>query len=109
MATNDKPNIDLVLSDLEKEIQAPEPFTLVLRNNVRVTFKDPMDFKMSERHDIIGDYGAAQRGEIDDYDFLKRIMTEADFEKYKKADLHIRTHNAVLQRVMNHFQGALGE
>lgn len=104
----DTPKIDLVLSDLEREIQKPEPFTVVLSKNKRITFKDPYGFRMSERKEIFGMYEATQRGETDDMDFLKRILTDTDFKKLEDEDLHIRTHEAMVQRVMAHFQGALG-
>lgn len=106
---SDKPNIDLVISDLEKEIQTPAPFTVALPGGSRVTFKDPFDFKMSERHKVLEEYQAVQQGQGDDYEFLKKVMTKTDFEKYEKADLNVRTHNAVMSAFMRHYQGSLGE
>lgn len=104
----DSPKFDLVLSDLEKEIVKPEPFTVVLSKNRRITFKDPYGFRMSERKEILGMYEAVQRGESDDMDFLKRILSEGDFKKLEEEDLPIRTHEAMVTRVMAHFQGTLG-
>jgi len=104
----DTPKIDLVLSDLEKEIVKPEPFTVVLSKNRRITFKDPYGFRMSERKEIFGMYEAAQRGEADDMDILKRLLSEGDYKKLEDEDLPIRTHNVLVQRVMAHFEGSLG-
>lgn len=105
----DTPKIDLVLSDLEREIAKPEPFTVVLSKNKRITFKDPFGFKVSERVEIMDMYEATRRGEADDLDFLKRILSTADYDKYMAEDLPIRTHEALVQRVMAHFQGNLGD
>ena len=106
---SDKPKIDLILSDLESEIRKPEPFVVVLNSGKRITFKDPFDYKISEREEILGIYAAAQRGEADDMDLLKKIMSSDDYEKYVDADLPIRTHGALVERVMTHFKGALGD
>lgn len=105
----DSPKIDLVLSDLEREIAKPEPFTVVLSKNKRITFKDPFGFKISERAEIVELYEASKRGDSDDIEFLKKIMSPADHEKYVAEDLPIRTHEALIERVMAHFQGALGD
>lgn len=104
----DKPKIDLILADLENEVIKPEPFVVVLNGGKRLTFKDPFDFKVSERDEILGVYEAAQRGEADDLDLLKKILSPEDYKKYLDADLSIRTHAALVERVMTHFQGALG-
>lgn len=106
---NDKPKIDLILSDLENEILKPEPFVVVLRDGKRITFKDPFDFKVSEKDEILGIYEAARRGEADDLELLKKILSEDDYAKYIAADLPIRTHGALTQRVMEHFKGGLGD
>lgn len=109
MASSDKPKIDLILSDLENEIMKPEPFVLALRDGKRITFKDPFDFKVSEKDEILGIYEAARRGEADDLDLLKKIMSPDDYQKYIDADLPIRTHGALVERVMDHFKGGLGD
>lgn len=109
MAANDKPKIDLILSDLEAEILKPEPFVVVLNGGKRITFKDPYDFKISERDEILGIYEAARRGDADDLDLLKRIMSPEDYQKYLDADLPLRTHGALVERVMGHFKGGLGD
>ena len=106
---SDTPNISLVLADLEKEIAKPEPFVVVLSKNKRVTFKDPFGFKVSERAEILDLYDKTQRGEADDLDLLKKIMSSADYEKYVAEDLPMRTHAALVERVMAHFQGNLGD
>ena len=105
----DSPKIDLVLSDLEKEIRKPEAFTVVLSKNKRITFKDPFGFKLSERTEIMDMYEATQRGEADDLDLLGKILSPADFKKYVDEDLPIRNHEALTKRVMAHFQGSLGD
>lgn len=105
----DKPKIDLILSDLENEILKPEPFVVVLRDGKRITFKDPYDFKISERDEILAIYEAARGGEADDMDLLKKIMSPEDYQKYIDADLPIRTHGALVERVMTHFKGGLGD
>ena len=105
---SDTPKVDLVLSDLEKEIAKPEPFTLVLSKNKRVTFMDPFGFRLSERNEVLDLYERSRRGEADDLDFLKRILSESDFEKYVAEDLPVRTHEAVVARVMAHFEGPRG-
>ena len=106
---SDTPNISLVLADLEKEIAKPEPFVVVLSKNKRVTFKDPFGFKVSERAEILDLYDKTQRGEADDLDLLKKIMSSADYEKYVAEDLPMRTHAALVERVMAHFEGNLGD
>lgn len=105
---SDTPKVDLVLSDLEKEILKPEPFVLVLSKNRRVTFKDPFGFRLSERNEVLDLYERAQRGEANDLDFLKRILSPEDFKKYEAEDLPIRTHEALVTRVMAHFEGPRG-
>lgn len=102
---SDTPNVDLVLSDLEKEIKKPEPFVVVLSGSKRITFKDPYAFKISERREVLDLYDQTQDGQADDLDFLKRILSKSDFEAYVKEDLPIRTHEALTQRVMQHFAG----
>ena len=109
MASSDKPKIDLILSDLENEILKPEPFVVVLRDGKRITFKDPYDFKISERDEILSIYEAARDGQADDLDLLKKIMSPEDYQKYVDADLPIRTHGALVERVMSHFKGGLGD
>jgi hypothetical protein len=109
MASSDKPKIDLILSDLENEIRKPEPFVVVLNDGKRITFKDPYDFKISEREEILAVYESARAGEADDLDLLKKIMSPADYQKYIDADLPIRTHGALVERVMGHFKGGLGD
>ena len=104
----DKPKIDLILSDLESEIRRPEPFVVVLKDGKRITFKDPYDFKISERDEILGIYQAARAGEADDLDLLKKILSAEDYKRYIDADLPIRTHAALVERVMTHFKGAMG-
>lgn len=105
---NDKPKIDLILSDLENEVSKPEPYVVVLKDGKRITFKDPFDFKVSEREEILGIYDAARAGQADDLDLLKKILSPEDYQKYVDADLSIRIHAALVERVMTHFQGALG-
>ena len=105
----DSPKIDLVLSDLERELIKPGPFTVVLSKNKRITFKDPFGFRVSERAEILDLHEKTQRGEADDMDLLAKILSPADFEKYKAEDLPIRTHEALVTRVMAHFQGTLGD
>ena len=106
---NDKPKIDLILADLESEILKPEPFVVVLHGGKRISFKDPYDFKISERAEILDVYEAARRGEADDMDLLRKIMSPEDYQKYVDADLPIRTHGALVERVMEHFKGGLGD
>jgi hypothetical protein len=106
---SDKPKVDLVLADLEKEIQEPEPYTVVIKGGKRITFKDPFDFTLDEREHIMNLLQGMERGTVDDLEFLAEIMTKTDLEAYKKSNPKIRTHNTLMQRVMRHFQGALGE
>jgi hypothetical protein len=105
---SDKPKIDLILADLENEVRKPEPFVVVLNSGKRITFKDPYDFKVSERKEILNLFEAGKRGEVDDLELLKKILSPDDYEKYVDADLPIRTHGALVERVMAHFQGGLG-
>ena len=105
----DKPKIDLILADLESEVAKPEPFVVVLNGGKRISFKDPYDFKVSERNEILDVYEAARRGEADDLDLLKKILSPEDFKKYIDAYLSIRVHAALVERVMGHFKGGLGE
>lgn len=109
MTMTDKPQVDLVLADLEKEIEEPKPFTVVIKGGKRVTFKDPFDFTLEERQRVMDLYQGMQNGTVDDLEFLAEIMTKTDLETYKKSNPKIRTHNTLMQRVMAHFQGALGE
>lgn len=109
MTDRDKPQVDLVLADLEKEIQEPQPYTVALKGGVRVTFKDPFDFKLDERQRVMDLMRGMENGTVDDLEFLAEIMTKTDLEKYKKSNPGIRLHNTLMQRVMAHFQGALGE
>lgn len=104
----DSPQIDLVLSNLEAEIKVPEAYTVVLSKNKRITFKDPFGFRISERVEILDLYEATKRGDKDDLDFLKKILSEKDFDTYVEENLPIRTHEALVTRVMAHFQGDLG-
>lgn len=106
---SDTPHIDLVLSDLEKEVAKPEPFVVVLSKNKRVTFKDPFGFRVSERKNVLDLFEKAQRGEADDMDFFKKIMSPEDYKAYVAEDLPLRTHGALSQRVMAHFEGSLGK
>lgn len=106
---SDTPKINLVLSDLEAEASSPEPFIVMLGRNKRVTFKDPYDFKISEREEILGLYERAQRGEADDMDVLKKLLSPADFVKYEEADLKIRLHERLVRKVMAHFEGGMGD
>jgi hypothetical protein len=105
----DKPKIDLILADLEAEIAKPEPFVVVLKGGKRITFKDPFDYKISDREEILGIYEAARRGEADDLDLLKKILSPEDYKKYIDANLPLRTHAALVERVMEHFKGGLGD
>lgn len=106
---SDKPQIDLVLTDLEKEIQEPQPYTVALPGGKRITFKDPFDFSLDERQRVMDLFQGMERGTVDDFEFLSEIMTKTDLEAYKKTNPKIRTHNTLMQRVMAHFRGALGE
>lgn len=106
---SDKPEIDLVLADLEKEIEEPKPFTVVIKGGKRITFKDPFDFTLDERKRVMDLYQGMEKGTVDDLEFLAEIMTKTDLETYKKSNPKIRTHNTLMQRVMAHFQGRLGE
>lgn len=106
---DDKPKIDLVLSDLEKEIVLPEEYVVVLAGNKRITFNDPWNFRIKERNELFDLYDRAKRGEADDMEFLKRILSDADFKKLEDANLKARLHEAMVERVMAHFGGTLGD
>jgi len=71
----DKPKIDLILADLESEVAKPEPFVVVLNGGKRISFKDPYDFKVSERNEILDVYEAARRGEAGYLDPPKKVLT----------------------------------
>lgn len=105
----DKPKIDLVLADLEKEIQEPEPFTVALPGGKRITFNDPFDFNLDERKRVQELMVGVEQGTVDDLDFLAEIMSEEDLKTYEDSNPKIRVHNTLMQRVMAYFQGALGE
>lgn len=105
----DKPQIDLVISDLEKEIEKPKPYTVALKGGGRVTFKDPFDFKLDERDRVMKLMRGMENGSVDDLEFLAEIMTKTDLEKYKKSNPDIRVHNYTISKVMAHFQGVLGK
>lgn len=108
MAEQDKPQVDLVISDLEKEISVPEPYTVAIKGGKRITFKDPFDFTLDERERVMALMRGMEQGTTDDLEFLAEIMTKTDLEAYKKSNPKIRTHNTLIHRVMNHFQGVLG-
>lgn len=105
----DSVKIDLTLADLQREVGTPEPFQFALAGSKRITFKDPFGFKLSERKEVLDLYEKTQRGEADDLDFLKRIMSPADEKTYLAADLPIRVHSALVHRVMAHFQPPRGD
>lgn len=103
---SDTPNVDLVLTDLEKEVVRPEDFVVVLSKNKRITFKDLYGFKVSERHEFRE--LMERRDEVDDIDLLKRCLSPEDLKKYVDEDVNIRIHQALMQKVMAHYQQGLG-
>lgn len=105
----DTVKIDLTLAELMREVKVPEPYTFVLSKNKRVNFKDPFSFKLSEKEEILGIYYAMRRGEADEMDFLKRIMTDDDVEAYIAEDLSMRHHAALVDHIMAHFQPPRGD
>lgn len=104
MATPDRPQINLVLSDLKKEVEAkrPEPFVIGLSKSQRVTFKYPLVYKTSEREEfqkLISD--ALERN--NEWPLMERMLSEADLAKYKAEDLDDDVHTQVLEALGNHF------
>lgn len=101
----DKPNINLTLASLEAEIAKPEPFVVALSGSKRITFPDLYDMPAEEALEFFKDSETAGRN---DFVFLEKWLSKADFEAYKAARVPLRTHAALIERVMDYYQQTVG-
>lgn len=101
----DKPNVNLSLAALEAEVAKPEPFVLALKGGKRITFPDLFDLPADEAEEFFKDF---QQGAQNDFAFLEKWLTKADFEAYKAAKIPLRVHGALIERVMNYYQQTVG-
>ncbi|WP_284763383.1 hypothetical protein [Arthrobacter sp. efr-133-R2A-63] len=103
---NDKPNINLSLAALEAEVAKPEPFIVALKGGKRITFPDLYDLPADEAEAFFKDFeGSGQN----DFTFLEKWLSKADFEAYKAAKIPLRVHGALIERVMNYYQQTVGK
>lgn len=101
----DKPSINLSLAALQAEIGKPEPFVLALSNSKRITFPDIFDLPASEAEEFFEDMRSNGQN---DFDFLKKWLSEEDYEAYKAQKVPLRVHSALIERVMDYYQSTLG-
>jgi len=99
----DKPSINLSLAALEAEVAKPEPFVLALSGGKRVTFPDLFDMPADEATSFFEDLG-----DNDDFKFLAKWLSKADFEAYKAAKVPLRVHKVLIQRVMAYYEQTVG-
>lgn len=97
-------NVDLVLSDLKKEVEQkrPESLTLGLPSSKRVEFKYPLTFKRSERKQFLQLITDALKNG-DDEPLLAKMLSPEDKDLYDAEDLDNDVHMAVLEAVSKHF------
>ncbi|MFM9430064.1 hypothetical protein [Arthrobacter sp. MP_2.3] len=105
MAVTDKPNINLTLAALEAEVAKPEPFVLALRGGKRITFPDLYDMPADEAAEYFKDLESSGQN---DFTFLEKWLSKADFEAYKAAKIPLRVHAALVERVMDYYQQTVG-
>jgi len=102
---NDKPNINLSLAALEAEISKPEPFILALSGGKRIKFPDLFDMPADESEEFFRDLSEPGKS---DFEFLAKWLSKADFEAYKAAKVPLRTHKALIERVVGYYQQTVG-
>lgn len=105
MSAPDKPqNVDLVLSNLKREVEEkrPEPLGIRLPSSKRIEFKYPLVYKRTERNQWIELIADALR-KNDDEPLLERMLSPEDKALYDAEDLDDDVHMAVLGAVSEHF------
>lgn len=105
-AQSDKPTV-YSLSSLTKEIKPVEPFVLDLgQRKGRVTFPDIWAMEYERAEQIVVAY---QSGQASLSQTLEGWLKPADLARLREQKLDLRTMRAVLEKVMEHFQGSYGE
>lgn len=105
MASKDKPNVNLTLSSLKAETASPEPFVFAIDAATRITFPDLFDIPVEEAEAFFEDM---DRYGQNDMKFLKKWLSEKDYETYRAAGLNLRTHAAIMRRVLDYYEGTMG-
>lgn len=101
----DKPNINLTLASLESEISKPEPFVLALPGSKRITFPDLYDMPAEEALEFFKSLETVAKN---DFEFLQKWLSKADFEAYRAAKVKLRVHAALIERVLDYYQQTVG-
>lgn len=99
----DKPVIHATSADLDTE-DKPEPFVYVTRSNKRVTFPDLFEEEWETAERFFADMDNEPNSVV-----LKKWLSDKDFAALKADKLSLRSIGILLQKVMNHYQGAFGD
>lgn len=100
---NDKPKTNLSFNDLDREIDAPEPFVYTTKASKRVTFPDIFAMDADEAEQLMSELETMPDGK-----FLKKWLSEEDLERLAEDKLTLRHRAMLMQRVMAYYEGSLG-
>lgn len=103
MAT-DKPKTHLSFNDIDREIDAPEPFVYTTKASKRVTFPDIFAMEADEAEQMM-----AEMESMPDSKFLAKWLGEEDLAKLAADKLSLRHRAMLMQRVMAYYEGTLGD
>lgn len=100
---NDKPTIHASTSKLDQQ-GLPEPFVFVTGSGHRITFPDPLDMDFEQAEEFLEDLNGKKNSEI-----LPKWIGADDYEALKAERLSLRKLRTLLDMVVVHYQGALGD
>lgn len=99
----DRPKTNLSFADLDREIDAPEPYVYTTKASKRVTFPDIFAMEADEAERMLLEIQTLPDGE-----FLKRWLAEEDLAKLAEDKLTLRHRAMLVQNVMAYYEGTLG-
>ena len=104
MARSDTPKTNLSFADLDREIDAPEPYVYTTKSSKRVTFPDIFAMEADEAEELLVDAQTMPDGK-----FLRKWLSEEDLAKLAEDKLTLRHRSMLVQNVMAYYEGTLGD
>lgn len=102
MAT-DKPKINFSFSELDNEVENPDPFVYTTKASKRVTFPDLYGMDADEGEKFLWELRTKPDGVV-----IKKWLSADDQANLAEDKLSLRQRTTLLQHVMAYYEGTMG-
>lgn len=100
---NDSPTVHASAAKLDQQ-GTPEAFVYMTKAGHRITWPDPLDMDFEDAEEFLDDLNGKRNSEV-----LPKWIGDDDYAALKADHLSLKKLRALLDMVVSHYQGVLGD